>query len=325
MNTKTAVIMVLLGLSATVGADMDEDTNKDSGGKPPSLAQVLSVDDIGRELFNPVNTLWSIANDIEFRTYQGDLPEAGDQSNWTYLIRPSLPIPLSNGKNVLFRATIPLHLDLPAWQIPFGEPLFIQDFDYPDFRLRQAEQIDGTSGGFGSLHGHLGDISFDIAYGGVSDSGYFSMFGLATVLETSTNVSVGRGQWLLGPEVALGKQTDWGVYGAWLTHLVDVSGDSRVDDYPTSETQIDLIFTYGLGNGWQLFSSPRIVYDWEADSGNELLLPLGAGIAKTTRLGRTPFQFSLEIENYVVSPDRLGPEWLVTIGVTPVFTNPFRK
>ena len=291
--------------------------------KPASLSLVdLSLDQIAKQLSNPVTALASIKTDFEYRTYQGDLSEAGDQTNMRFLFTPSVPIPLESGKNILMRATFPLYVDMPVWQVPFGHPLWIQDFDYPDFRLRQAEQITDSTGQFASVHGHLGDIGFDIAYGGESESGFISMYGIATVLDTSTNISASRNQWLLGPEIALGKSTDWGVIGAWVTHLVNITGGEL---YPTSETMAEIFFAYGLGNGWQVFSSPTLTYDWEADSGNELLLPIGVGISKTARFGRTPVKMAAEIQKFVVSPDRFGTDWLLTLSFTPVFRNPFQK
>lgn len=295
----------------------------------PALAadrETYSLDEIAKELSNPVTALASIRTDMEYRTYQGDLPAAGDQSNTVFVIKPSLPIPLKNGKNILMRATIPIYVGMPTWQVPFGHPLWIQDFDYPDFRLRQSPQITADTGQFISVHGHVGDIGFDFAYGGVSDNGFISMYGLAIALRTSTNISASRNQTLFGPEIAFGKSSDWGVIGAWVTHLTNISdGDLGGDLYDTNETYVEVFFAYGLGNGWQIFSEPKLTYDWEADSGNELLLPLSAGISKTLRVGKTPLKMAFEIENFVVSPDRFGPEWMFTFSFTPVIRNPFQK
>ncbi len=49
-------------------------------------------------------------------------------------------------------------------------------------------------------------------------------------------------------------------------------------------TSLKIFFAYGLGNGWQVFSNPVIEYDWEGDSDNQLFVPLGAGVSKTTRI-----------------------------------------
>ena len=102
-------------------------------------------------------------------------------------------------------------------------------------------------------HGHLDDIRYDIAYGGVNDNGLLTMFGLAGLLPTSQDGSIERDQYLLGPEVAVGKIADWGIFGVWAKHLVsiaDVSNTFEPIDYDTSETSLRLFFAYGLGNGW---------------------------------------------------------------------------
>ncbi len=285
-----------------------------------------TLDEISMELSNPVTTLASIRTDIEYHTYQGDLPGSGDQSNTVFVIRPSIPIPLKNGKSILMRASIPIYDSMPVWAVPFGHPLWIQDFDYPDFRLRQSPQITADTGDFNSVHAHLGDIGLDFAYGGVSDNGFISMYGIATVIKTSTNQSASRNQVLLGPEIALGRSTDWGIYGAWLTHLTNVSAsDLGGNFYDTNETYIEVFFNYGLGNGWQVFSEPKITYDWEADSGNELLLPISVGISKIVRVGKTPLKMALEVEKFIVSPDKFGTDWMFTFSFTPVIRNPFQK
>ena len=327
-NLKSVCFSTLLLLPVLSQAeDQDSDPVDETGYTQSAVGSVdldsMSLDDIAKELSNPVTALASFNTDIQYRTYQGDLFGADDQSGIRFEFKPSIPIPLSNGKNVLMRANIPVNGDVPAWQVPFGHPLWILDFDYPDFRLRQSPQITDSTGGFIEAHSGLGDVEFDVAYGGVSENGFISMYGLATVLETSTNISASRDQWLLGPEIALGKKADWGVIGAWVTHLVGIG--EGPNGYETSETTIDVFFAYGLGNGWQVFSSPEILYDWEADSGNELLLPVALGVSKTTRFGKVPVKLAFEIEKYIVSADRFGTDWLLTFSVTPVFRNPFQK
>ena len=129
-------------------------------------------------------------------------------------------------------------------------------------------------------------------------------------------------QYQLGPEIALGKITDWGLFGGWLKHLTRVSGE---DAWDTNMTSLKIFFAYGLGNGWQLFSNPVIQYDWEGDTDNKLFLPVGGGVSKTTFIGRVPVNFAFEIQKYLASPDSIGPDWLFTFSVTPVFRNPFQN
>ena len=146
------------------------------------------------------------------------------------------------------------------------------------------------------------------------------MLGLNTVLPVSTDTSNSRHQLQIGPEYSFGKITDWGIAGARLKHMIDVVGD---DDFDTNITSMNVFFAYGLGNGWQIISNPTILYDWEADSGNELLLPIGAGVSKTTRFGRTPVKFEIELQKYIETSRRFGPEWLFTFSITPVLSKTY--
>lgn len=297
-----------------VSADADEDRALEDG------PIEKSIDQIALELTNPLNPYFFIDNTIEFRTYQGTLPGSSDQSAWSYTLAASFPFTLKNGKNITVGASIPFNLDQAIWVVDYDDPIWEPDTDYRDFRLRQSPYVTPDTGGYiaGYAHDHIDDLRLEAAYGGISDSGFTSMIGLVTVLPTSQDLSSSRDQWLLGPQLTLGKQSDWGNIGVRATHLTRISGENRWD---TNETTFDVYFSYGLGNGWQLISNPRITYDWEADSGNELLLPIGGGAAKTFRAGNTPLRIAAEIQNFVVSSDRLGAEWLFSLRVTPVVSD----
>ncbi len=314
----TGIIALLILPVLSLAAEHEAEDQGNDIAKPVKLSE-LSLDEIAKELSNPVTALASLNNDFEYRIYQGSLPAADDDSAFIYTLRPSIPIPLSNGKNILMRLGIPINGTQPIYEVGQGD-------DYAEispFLIRQNASTIPTDGTFDNYHGHshLGDIDFDIAYGGVSENGFISMYGIAGVLPSSQDLSQSIDQYQLGPEVAFGKVTGWGVYGAWLTHLTRVSGEDKWD---TNMTSLKIFFAYGLGNGWQVFSNPVIEYDWEGDTDNQLFLPLGAGVSKTTRIGNIPMKFAFEIQKYIASPDAIGPDWLFTFSATPVFRNPFQ-
>ena len=273
----------------------------------------LSVDEIALDLLNPATSLRTVAFDYEYQTYQGSLPEANDQNTYRMIFTPSWPIKLDNGKNLLLRARIPINGDMPNWK-----PVFY--LDWAEFLLRQLPEIDEDRGGFGDGHDHMGDISFDVGYGGVNDDGGIGMIGVSMVVPTSEDQSARRNQYLLGPEVALGRITDWGIYGIRAKHLTNVSGqgEQEVGDYDTNETTLRIFFAYSLGNGWQIESNPEILYDWEGIDDNQWNVPIGAGISKTFMMGRIPVKAGIELQNYVVSTDRLAPEWMLRFSLVPV-------
>jgi len=308
-NFKRSCIGALLGLlGLCLAAKASDDPSGD--GRP-----AISVDEIALELSNPVTALRSLAWDMEYRTYQGDLPGANDQTGFINVFTTSWPIKLSNGKSLLLSATIPIKGDQPYWK-----PVWYLDYD--EFVIRQIPYLDETMGGFGVGHDHLGDIGIDIGYGGVNESGFFSMVGIANVFPTSEDASAKRAQWLIGPEFALGQVTSWGLFGARAKHLTDIDGEGaqELGKLDTNETTLKLFFAYALGNGWQIESNPIILYDWEAVSGNEWTVPIGVGISRTIMFGRIPTKLAFEIQNFVVSPDRFGPEWLFTFSLTPVIS-----
>jgi len=278
-----------------------------------------TLDEIAIELINPIGNLGSLFNGFEYNSYQGDLPEAGDQTKWLYTITPTIPFSLANGKNIVLRASVP---------ISFGTPAYVTEYrDYADWLIRQQADTIPTDGHFIDGHGHLEDISYDLAYGGTSDSGLITMFGIAGVFPTSQDGSIERDQYLLGPEIALGKITRWGIIGGWAKHLTDIAdaaGGAFVD-YNTNLTSLKFFFAYGLGNGWQLISNPEIQYDWEGASHNKLLLPVGGGVSKTVRIGRLPMKMDFEIYAYVESPEAFGPDWMMTFNFTPLLPDWFAR
>ena len=305
---KSACFLAVLGLPALGLAEQVSDESEEPAGP------AITVDQIALELSNPVTGLRSVAIDIEYRTYQGDLPGANDQSGYRTVIAPSWPIELSNGKLLLLRATIPVYGGQPYWK-----PIWY--LDYAEFLIRQLPYIDETTGGFSEGHGHLGAVGFDIGYGGVNDNGFISMVGIANVAPTSDDQSARRGHWLIGPELALGQVTSWGLYGARAKHLTNIDGTGEQEvDYDTNETTLELFFAYGLGSGWQIESNPVILYDWEAVSGNEWNIPVALGVSKTMMLGNTPMKLALELQKFVVSTDRFGPEWQISFNLTPVIS-----
>lgn len=254
-----------------------------------------SAAEIAKELSNPATPLSSLGNNIEYRTFKGDLPDAGEQEAWIYTFQPAFPFTVGDGKIVAFRPAVPVILQQPVF--------------------------DASTGGFEDKGVELGDIPFDLAYGGTSEAGVISLVGLFGVLPTHTDDAVGSDQWRLGPEVVLGVTRDWGVLGGLFFHQWDVAGG---DDEPdTSISTLNYFYAFNLGGGLQLASGPSISYDWEADSGDRWTVPLGVGLAKTFITKSKPIKTQLQLFYNVERPDAFGQHWGLKLTVTPVVKNPF--
>lgn len=313
---RRSLLTILLGLPIPGLAATDSDEVSETA-RP-----TISVDEIALELSNPVTALRSLTWDIEGTAFQGSLPDADEKSAMKNIITFSWPFKLKNGNNLLLSATIPHFSDQPIWELAWWD-------HSAEWRLRQREDIRLDDGYLARGHDHLDDIGIDVGYGGVSDSGFIHMLGLSTVFPTSEDGTAKRAQLLMGPEFILGKVASWGLYGAKIKHLTDVGGEGGggADDFDwsTSETTAELFFAYAMGNGWQIESNPIILYDWEAISDHEWTIPIGVGVSKTLRLGRVPMKFAFDLQKYLVSPDRLGPDWQLTLSITPVFSTTLLK
>ena len=309
-------LILALPVTGTAGvseSDVDAQTpvsQSDEAGSPKT------IDELAREMSIPLAAFTGFAYNVQHRTYQGSIPGAGDQSNWSYVLQPVLPFRQKNGKGWVFRFALPYIVD---------QPIYWADRGYPEWLIRQVDPTVDQDGDWGATHSHTDAVSTDLVYGGISDSGLILMYGLSGMLPTSSDTSNARQQLLLGPALNIGKMTDWGTYGALVSHIIDVAEKRDKGTPDTTQTTIQAYFSYGLGNGWQLISNPTITYDWEGDSSNKLNLPLGGGFAKTFKIRKIPIRITAELQKYVASTDRFGPDWSFKLSIIPILPNKYTR
>jgi len=254
-----------------------------------------SMDDVARELANPTNALGKLSTNFDFTLFDGDLPDASDQSSSVLFFQPALPVRLDNGKNF------------------FARPGFPIIFDTPYFGGTEWEGV-GVE---------LGDIGYDLGYGGtVGSSGLIMLGGVVGTIPSATDDRIGRNQWSIGPEFLVGKLTGWGALGILFTHQWDFA--STEDDAATVNlTSGQYLYTWLLKNGWGIGAGPQWSYNWEAASGEAFTLPLAVGVNKTRPVFGRPWKFAAEAWYYVASPDTFGPQWQFRFNITPVVSLPW--
>lgn len=250
-------------------------------------AAVPSADELAAELANPNTSVASLTMKNRFRWYEGDLPGADGQSNYTLLFQPALPFVLDSGSKILWRPAIPLISNQPVFDATDGD-------------------FSGTSG--------IGDIAFDLAYAPKRDDGLLLAFGLITSLPTATN-DLGSDRWTLGPEMLIAAQYSRGLYGVFPSHQWDIGGSG---DRDISVTSIQPLFAYLPGGGWNIGSAPQISYDWEAE---QWTVPLQISVGKTMVFGGRPWKLSAEVDYYIEKSDAFGQEWMLSFNITPVVKN----
>lgn len=311
-----ARLTIVLGLViSSVGLAADLDQNSTAGATQaadPDAGKAKSVDQIASEMSNPLAAFTSFSYHLEYKTFQGDIEGADDQTSTSHVFQAVFPFRQKDGQGFVFRFSLPYMDD---------EPIYWVDRGYPEWLIRQQDPRLQGDGYWEPTHGHTGDALADIVYGGIDDNGYILMYGLTSRLPTSSDTSNARQQLVVGPMINVGRLAGWGSYGAMFSHVIDVVEKRDKGTPDTSISTIDAYFSYNLGHGWQLISNPKITYDWEGNSGNKLAIPLGAGIAKTTRIGKMPLRISAELQKYVASTDRFSSDLFFQFTITPVLSN----
>ena len=164
---------------------------------------------------------------LEYYTYKGDLPDANDQDGWTFAFQPVLPFPVGDkGRRVIFRPLVPVPLNQPVFdnEIGKGDPIKVGGGSHTTYVIPGIGEFeDGNT--------NLGDISFDLAYGGTEmqskHDGFLWGIGAAGTFPTATDATLGGGQWRLGPEVFGGVIRKWGTVGGLINHQWDVGGSNN--------------------------------------------------------------------------------------------------
>ncbi len=250
-----------------------------------------SAEEIAQKLANPNTPMASMTFRLQYRTFDGNLPEASSQSGTTLAWQPGFPFSLANGDVVFFRPNVPIQLSTPV----------------PD-----------PNGGFKSESG-LGDIAFDIAYGRTTKTGMLYAGGVVVSLPTATENGLGTDRYSIGPEFMLGKLTKKYVIGMFPSRLWDVGGSGDAD---VNVTNLQLFGTYLPGGGWNVGTTPILSYDHNSD---QWTIPLNFTFGKTVIWNGRPWKLSAELNYYVEAADSFGPEWFIGFNVAPVVENVFAR
>ena len=235
---------------------------------------------------NPIASLISVPFQNNFYFGVGEL----DNTQYVLNFQPVIPIKLNDDWNLIFRPITPI-IDKP-------------------------KLFDGDSDEFG-----LGDINPQLFFvpSKPVETGLGSMtwgVGPAFVLPTATDDSLGTGKWSAGPAaVAFFANAPW-TYGALVSNVWSVAGDSDRED--VNQLAVQPFLNYNLAEGWSFGTAPVITANWNAASGDVWTVPLGGGVSKLFTVRKQPVKASLNGYYNVVAPD-LGPDWQLQFQVIFLF------
>ena len=265
------------------------------GEETDSLANA-DLGELDRKLNNPLTSIWSLTFQNNTSANTGDLVDGTEYSN-TLFFQPFMPFEVGPDKQAMFTLR-------------------------PVFPLVTQPEVDLSTGESSSHKTGYGDTQLLLLAGPNTGEGFVWGAGATFIFPTASDDILGQGKYQAGPAaMAFNIGKPW-VYGVLAQHWSSFSGDS--DRSETSRTDIQYTIRYSLPNAMSIGMGPTITYDWEADSDNALTFPIGLGLTKTTRWGRTPVKLRAEVHYSVVKPEDYGAEWNFRIQVTPVINNPFK-
>ncbi|MFL0354280.1 neuromedin U [Xanthomarina sp. GH4-25] len=158
----------------------------------------------------------------------------------------------------------------------------------------------------------VGNVTFLGAITPAKESSFTWGAGPAIMLPTGVE-GLGFEKFSIGPSVVALKQTNGFTYGLLLQNFFSIAGPSSVKDVNYLYTQV--ILSKKLNNGWYVYSSPNITADWNAPSGKQWTIPLGAGAGKLITHNRyLPINLKAGVFKYVAHPN--DADWLVQAQAT---------
>ncbi len=270
-------------------AQADPSTTESAGG--------ASLEEANQAIANPLAqaTLVIVENDTLF--LDGDAADGTEVTNVT-IFEPLVPISVTEGWSLVNRPIIPFALgaDIPvAGSSGTG--------------AGSTTQIDSVDG--------MGDISFFSLLTPIDDSPIKWGVGPIFRFPTATDSRLGAEKWSAGPAgVALYSSPKFTI-GALNQNLFSFAGDDDRDNVAVSTLQYFAF--YNFTPEWGVGAAPIISYNWDADGGDKLLLPVGLGLTHTFRIGETPTRLLFEGQYYAVQRDTFGPEWNARVALAMFF------
>jgi hypothetical protein len=245
-----------------------------------AMADDKATKDLAKQSQNPISSLIS----VPFENISSFNNGPNDAYVNTLLIKPVLPVSVSENWNLINRAIVPV--------------------------IYQGELIDGI----GSKSG-MGDITYQ-GFISPAKSGKF-IWGVGPTVSFPTGAErMTSDKWSAGPAlVGLTMPGNW-VVGALAFNLWSFAGDDDASEVNVFSFQY--FINYNMKGGWYLSASPIITANWKADSDNKWTVPFGGGLGKVFNIGKQPINASLKAYYNVAHPDDAS-NWNIAAQFTFLF------
>jgi len=242
-------------------------------------AQAANAEDLAKQLSNPVADLISVPFQLNYDENIG-VDDSG--SRWTLNIQPVIPISLGSDWNLISRTIVPV---ISTDSIPPG------------------------SGGETGLGDTVQSLFFSPKQ--PTSGGWIWGAGPVFLLPTSTDDTLGAGDWGAGVTgVALRQQGPW-TYGGLTNHIWDIGGDTDIN-----QTLVQPFLSYTTPTAWSFTINTESTYDWESEQWS---VPVNVIASKVTQIGGQLVSIGGGVRYWAESSDG-GPEgWGARLQLTLLF------
>lgn len=256
----------------------------------------MSLEQIDQQLNNPLTSLWSLTLQENYATKNGDTANHSTSSN-TFFFQPAMPIPVGDDKVFTFRPVFPLVT------APVPDPL--------------------GSGNFINHETGFGDFQLATLMGPDKAEGWVWGVGPTFKFPTAADDLLGAGKWQAGPSAMVINLGEKWTSGVFVQHWWSFAGDDTRS--AVNQTDFQYIMRRKLPGAKSIGMGPTITIDWTAPEGEQVTFPIGLGITKTIKVGKTPIKVRFEPQYSIVKPDSFGTTWNFRFQLTPVIPSPFAR
>lgn len=246
-------------------------------------------EDLEKAAQNPIASLYVLP--FQNNTQFGIGPDNRNQN--VLNIQPVIPISISEKTNLIIRTIIPI-ISQPVYKPTDEEGGYVN------------ERTDG-----------LGDVALSIFFTPRKPGKLIWGVGPAIGIPTATDLNtLGTGKWSAGPAIiALIQPKGWTI-GLILQNTWSFAGVSDRADINAFFTNAFIV--KNLPKGWYVNSAPIITANWNAEKGEQWLVPVGVGAGKVFRVGKLPINAQVGYYNYVIAPTG-GPDWQLRTQINLMF------
>jgi hypothetical protein len=222
--------------------------------------------EIAKQAQNPIANVISVPIENDFN------PQTGIKKEDSYVLemKPVIPVPLSTDWTLITRTIIPV-------------------IQVPDL----APGVDGTSG--------VGDVQLSLFLSPAKAGPVIWGAGPAVSFPTASQEILGTKKVSVGPTVVVLRIQGHWLFGTLVQNLFSVAGPTARPD--VNQMLMQPFANYNLPHGWYLTSSPIITANWEVNSNERWVVPVGGGVGRIVHLGKLPVSMYAQFFRNVERPE----------------------